>query len=63
VTIIAAEAIVAQALDDLEARRLGLPAVLRLVASIAWRQGHREGAQHRPARIHTSAPGMDHRPG
>jgi hypothetical protein len=63
VTIIPAEAIVAQALDDLDAERLDLPAVFRLVASIAWSQGHREGAQHRPAHLHPSAPGMDHRPG
>ena len=55
-TPIAAETIVAQALDDLEAERLELPAALRLVATLAWRQGHREAEHPPPGPGQTSAP-------
>jgi hypothetical protein len=39
VTIIQVETIVVQALDDLEAERIDVATALRLVATIAWRQG------------------------
>jgi hypothetical protein len=39
VTTIDVETIVAQALDDLEARRIDVATALRLVATIAWNHG------------------------
>jgi hypothetical protein len=36
--------LVAQALDDLAAARLDLPAALRLVGTIAWHDGYAAGA-------------------
>jgi hypothetical protein len=45
VTSIEIEALVAQALDDLEAEHIDVPEALRLVATIAYRQGRRD-AEH-----------------
>ncbi|HEY2206866.1 MAG TPA: hypothetical protein VGH99_20590 [Pseudonocardia sp.] len=36
--------IVGQTLDDLEAERIDVPAALRLVATLAWRDGHELGS-------------------
>jgi hypothetical protein len=50
VTAVQVETIVAQALDDLEAERIDVPTVLRLVATIAWNQG-RFAAERSPAEV------------
>jgi hypothetical protein len=50
VTTIRVETMVAQALDDLEAQRIDVPAALRLVATIAWCEGHLD-AERSPAQL------------
>jgi hypothetical protein len=52
------DVLVAQALDDLEAGHVDVPAALRLAATIAYRQGRRDAEHARSAHLPAPRPGQ-----